>query len=170
MGVVTKSHRIYRHRPPSDRKWLSHQPANQTATDLLQQSYSEDNSTTESSYSYCCYNHCVCSLSNTDRRLFTLVKGKQNDQIAKLVGFDIWSCLDSLCPWLLKTVIKCLASIIWYASVFEMLNINVTSLGPKGLPLLPSLFLDNNGYLLLFSFNNCVEQTASISEINCFTN
>lgn len=61
----------------------------QTATEFLQQSYSEDDSTTESSNSYCCCNHCVCSLSNTDRHLFTLVKGKQNDQIAKLVDLDI---------------------------------------------------------------------------------
>lgn len=172
MGAVTKGHRIYRHYPPSEIKTnQTTKPTNkQTATEFLQQSYSGDNSTTESSYSYCCYNHCVCSLSNTDRRLFTLVKGKQNDQIAKLVDFDIWSCLDSLCPCLLKTVVKCFASIIWYAAVFKMLNINVTSLGPKCLPLLHSLFLGNNGYLLLFSFNNHAEQAASISEINCFTN
>lgn len=91
MGAVTNGHRIYRHYPPSEIK-ASHttkQTNKQPATEFLQQSYSEDNSTTESSYSYCCYNHCVCSLSNTDRRLFTLVKGKQNDQIAKLIDFDI---------------------------------------------------------------------------------
>lgn len=100
MGTVTKGHRIYRHYPPSELKTnqTTKQTNKQTATEFLQQSYSEDNSTTESSYSYCCYNHCVCSLSSTDRRLFTLVKGKQNDQIAKLVDVDIWSCLDSLCP------------------------------------------------------------------------
>lgn len=94
MGAVTKGHRIYRHHPPSEtkkniNKQTTEQTNKQTATEFLQQSYSEDDSTTESSNSYCCCNHCVCSLSNTDRRLFTLVKGKQNDQIAKLVDLDI---------------------------------------------------------------------------------
>jgi len=51
-----------------------------------------------------------------------------------------------------------------------MLNINVTSLGPECVHLLHSLLLHNNGYLLLFSFNNHAEQAASISEINCFRN
>lgn len=166
MGAATKGHRIYRHYPASEIKTnqATKQTNKKTATEFLQQSYSEDNSTTESSSYCCCYNHCVCTLSDTDRHLFTFVKEKKNYQIAKSIDFDIWSCLDSLCPCLLKTVVKCFASIIWNAAVFKTLNIHVASLGPKCLPLPHLLFLGNNGYLLLFSFNNHAEQAASISE------